>query len=345
MKTIITSFLTTVFTVLLLTFLYTQSAEGVANSQQADMKYAINEVYDATVFIDVTTNKGTGTGSGFVYDIEGNYAYIITNHHVIEDATMVKVVYANKTSIEANVVASDPIVDIAVLSVPKSSVLKVASMGDSDSVELGDKVITVGSPLGYDFMNSVTQGYVSGLDRTIVVDIDDNNTPDSKIDLIQIDAAINPGNSGGPLVDSKGNVIGVNTIKHFAQGVESMGFSIPINQAKEYADELVEYKKVIRPTFGIGYLDVRSLGVNTLKEFNVTHGIFINAVLDGRPAQKANIQKGDVIVSVNGVEIYDSVEFTYQLFKYNPGDEIEVEYFRNGEREKTTVMLDDSGLN
>jgi len=330
-------------------FLYNIAEQPAVNQivveGSQEMTDAIDAVYDATVFIEVESRTGGSTGSGFVYEIEGNDAHIITNHHVIDDSTKITVVFSDKTSVEATLVASDAIVDIAVISVPKKSILKVALLGDSDQVKLGNKVVAIGSPLGYDFMNSVTQGYVSGLDRTIDVDVNGDKVPDSKIDLIQIDAAINPGNSGGPLVSSQGQIIGVNTIKNFATGIESMGFSIPINQAKEYADELVEFKKVIRPTFGIGYVDVAAMPPGMIKDLKVDHGIHINQILKDRPADKAGLEPGDVIISVNGVEIYNAIEFTYQLFKYNPGNEIVVEYYREGEKEEITVMLDDSGLN
>jgi serine protease Do len=347
MKTILTSIVTSLFTVLAIFTLYNVSVEEVPIEEisRVDMSEAIESVYDATVYIDVLTFRGGGSGSGFVYDYFQEEAYIITNHHVIDGAKEVTITFSDGSSTKAEIVASDAAVDIAVLVIPKASALQIANMGNSDEVKLGEKVVAIGSPLGFDFMNSVTQGYVSGLNRTIDVDIDDNNTPDSKIDLIQIDAAINPGNSGGPLVDSEGNVIGVNTIKKFATGIESMGFSIPINQAVEYANELREYGKVIRPTFGIGFIDVILLPPDVLSELNVHHGIYINQILEGRPASKAGLIAGDVIVSVNGALIDDVLEFTYQLYKYNPGDEIVVEFYREGELQQTMVLLDDSGIN
>lgn len=305
----------------------------------------IDQIYDATVFVEnFRYDELYGTGSGFIYKTDENYAYILTNHHVIEDSHDIKIMFASGKEVNAELISSDDIVDIAVLKMNKDNVTQVAKMGDSDLVVLGEKVITVGSPLGEKYLNTVTQGYISGLNRFIDLDTDGVWGVDWKIELIQTDAAINPGNSGGPLVNMDGEVIGINTIKFSSTEVEAMGFSIPINQALDYANELEEYGEVIRPTFGIQFQDFNLNGDNIKANYPVDYGIVILATGTDMPAAKAGIEADDLIVSVNGVTIENGIDFRYELFKSDPGDEIIVEFYRGTELMKTTVLLDDSDL-
>lgn len=202
---------------------------------------AIEKIYDAVVLVEsYKGNALIGTGTGFVYKKDDKNGYIITNHHVIENASSVKVISTNGKTSEVKILGSDIYADIAVLSIDAKDVLKVAEIGESTKLKLGDTLFTVGSPLGSEYMGTVTKGILSGKDRTVSVNLANGKF---MMEVLQTDAAINPGNSGGPLVNINGEVIGVNSLKLVEDEIEGMGFAIPIEIAMSAAETLEKVKK------------------------------------------------------------------------------------------------------
>lgn len=306
------------------------------------IKSAISKVYDAVVVVEAyQNNQLIGTGTGFVYKKDDNNGYLITNHHVTEDARTVKVLNNNGQEVEAKVLGSDEYADIAVLSIDASAVMQVAEIGESSASEIGDSVFTVGSPLGTDYIGTVTKGILSGKDRTVEVELSNNNT--FMMEVLQTDAAINPGNSGGPLVNMNGEVIGVNSMKLVEDKIEGMGFAIPIELVMSAVERLENGEAIERPLIGASLMDAdNTYGLfynKILLDDSITSGTVIVSVEEGDPAQAANLQKGDVILEVNGTKIKNTAHFRSQLYKYSIGDTITLKINRDGKEMEVNVLL------
>lgn len=306
------------------------------------IKSAISKVYDAVVVVEAyQNNQLIGTGTGFVYKKDDNNGYLITNHHVTEDARTVKVLNNNGQEVEAKVLGSDEYADIAVLSIDASAVMQVAEIGESSVSEIGDTVFTVGSPLGTDYIGTVTKGILSGKDRTVEVELSNNNT--FMMEVLQTDAAINPGNSGGPLVNMNGEVIGVNSMKLVEDKIEGMGFAIPIELVMSAVERLENGEAIERPLIGASLMDAdNTYGLfynKILLDDSITSGTVIVSVEEGYPAQAANLQKGDVILEVNGTKIKNTAHFRSQLYKYSIGDTITLKINRDGKEMEVNVLL------
>ncbi|WP_226681709.1 S1C family serine protease [Sutcliffiella horikoshii] len=286
-----------------------------------------------------------GTGSGVIYKKENGKAYVVTNYHVIEGATQVELSLIDGTRVPAEVLGEDPLTDLAVLSMEDEMVTKVADFGDSDSVRTGEPVIAIGNPLGLQFSGSVTQGIISGTDRSIPVDVNRDGTPDWHADVMQTDAAINPGNSGGALINIQGKVIGINSMKIAQSAVEGIGLAIPVNSAIPIIKDLEQYGQVKRPYFGvsIGSLsDVSSYHwQQTLKlPKDVSAGVYITGVAPGSPAASAGLQEYDVIVELDGEQVRDVIELRKHLYNEKQvGDKMEVTFYRGKEQKTATVDL------
>ena len=276
------------------------------------------------------STEAEGEGSGIIYSKDG---YIITNYHVIEQAitntnAKVTIALSNGETLDAKVVGGDAVTDIAVIKVDKTG-LTAAEFGDSEAIEVGELAVAIGNPLGQEFAGSVTVGYVSALNRTIT-------SGGTTYNLIQTDAAINSGNSGGPLVSSGGKVIGINTAKISATGVEGMGFSIPINEALPIVEELITNKKVARPYIGIAGVSITS---TEAKKYNLTEGVYVQSVEIKSPAELAGIKQGDVITEVNGTKVLSVAEINVIKNKLKIGDNITLKIYRSGEYKDITVVL------
>lgn len=270
-----------------------------------------------------------GSGSGVIISQDG---YIVTNYHVIENAQKLLVSVADGRQFEAQVKGSDPESDLAVLKIDAAN-LPAAVLGDSDSIRVGELVVAIGNPLGYEFARSVTAGVISAKDREITIQ-------ERKFKLIQTDAAINPGNSGGALVNSQGEVIGINSAKLVITGVEGMGFAIPVNTAKPIINELIEKGYISRPYLGIwgANIDERTSQAN-----NLPQGIFVQELVAGGPAQKAGMQPQDIIVGINGQKVTSFDDLNKVLQGFKPGDTVTVEIYRNGRTSSLQVVLSDKG--
>ncbi|WP_417897905.1 trypsin-like peptidase domain-containing protein [Bacillus haimaensis] len=291
------------------------------------------------------SSQEAGTGSGVVYKKENGKAYIVTNAHVIDGASKVEVSMADGSRVEANVVGSDALTDLAVLTVDGSKVSKVATFGNSESITLGEPVIAIGNPLGLEFFGSVTQGIISGKERIIPVDINQDGQPDWEADVIQTDAAINPGNSGGALINLRGEVIGINSMKIAQSEIEGLGFAIPISAVKPIIEDLEQHAEVQRPFMGVGLASLSDVPLEqqrtTLKlPEEVQNGIVVTGVEKMSPAEKAGLKAYDVIVKLDGQEIKDALGL--RKFLYNEkqiGDKVKVSFYRNGQLQEAEMTL------
>lgn len=276
------------------------------------------------------TTEAEGEGSGIVYSKDG---YIITNYHVIEQAikdntAKVQVILSTGDTLDAKVIGGDSVTDIAVIKVEKTG-LTAAEFGDSDAIEVGELAVAIGNPLGQEFAGSVTVGYVSAVNRSMT-------SGGTTYNLIQTDAAINSGNSGGPLVSSSGKVVGINTAKISATGVEGMGFSIPINQALPIVEELITNKKVARPYIGIAGV---SIDETDAKRYALVEGVYVQTVEIKSPAELGGIRQGDVIVEVNGTKVLSVPEINVIKNKLKVGDKIKIKVYRDKEYKELTITL------
>lgn len=314
-----------------------EAVVGVVNIQRGG-----NSLFDPR---GAQGDQEAGTGSGVVYKKENGKAYIVTNAHVIEGASKVEVSLVDGTRVEAEVVGSDALTDLAVLTVDDANIKQVAKFGDSDAITLGEPVIAIGNPLGLEFFGSVTQGIISGKERIIPVDIDQNGQPDWEADVIQTDAAINPGNSGGALVNLRGEVIGINSMKIAQSRVEGIGFAIPIRAVQPIIEDLEKHKEVQRPFMGVGLASLSDVPLeaqrSTLKlPEEVKSGIVVTGVEPTSPADKAGLKQYDVIVKLDDQEIKDALGLRKFLYSQkNIGDTMKVTYYRDGKLEETEMKL------
>lgn len=299
----------------------------------------INNVYDSVVVVQNYKNdKSNGIGSGFIYNNDG---YIMTNSHVIEGASNIKVMLMSGDAVDATIIGDDKYADIAVIKIDKKYVTKVATLGSSESINVGDTVFTIGSPISSEYYGTVTRGILSGKNRLVNVTVESSN--DWIMNVMQTDAAINPGNSGGPLCNANGDVIGINSMKLVQSQVEGMGFAIPIEDAISYANMIVNGEKIKR-----SYLGLRMVNVSSTYNFanedikidsKVISGVAIIEILKDGPCNNAGLKKGDVITKIGDYKIKTVAELRYHLYKYKPNDKINIVVNRNGKVMSYKVTL------
>ena len=297
-----------------------------------NIEYQINSIFSSRA------STATAVGSGVIISDDG---YILTNNHVVSsssstsyyqvsEATKITVsLYNDKETYEAKVIGTDKLTDLAVIKIEKDN-LTPAELGDSSALKIGEFVMALGNPLGLEF--SVSCGVVSAVDRNVT------DTDGKKYTLIQTDAAINSGNSGGALVNSKGQVIGLNTLKMSGSGVEGMGFAIPISSTTSIYKELIQYGKVKRPYIGIGTIDIDS---QIAEYYSLPTGVYIKNVADFSPAQKAEIKSGDIILKINDVSVSNTEELNAEKNKYSIGDTINLTIKRDSEEIVVKVTLEE----
>ena len=264
------------------------------------------------------------SGSGLIITADG---YIVTNYHVVEGQKSLTVYLADGRELPAEVVGTDPRTDLAVIKIEATG-LPTAKFGNSDQLRAGELAIAIGNPLGMDFSRTVTSGVVSGLNR--VVDI----SPEASVRLIQTDAVINPGNSGGPLVNAKGEVVGINSLKLVTSEVEGMGFAIPSTIVTRVANEIMATGTVRRAQIGVTLADAAAAA----REYSlpVDRGAYIDSVT-GAPAQKAGLKQGDVIVSMDGITVNSVSTLRALLAERSPGDKVQLKVVRG--KQETTVQV------
>lgn len=286
-----------------------------------------------------------GTGSGVIYKIENDIAYVVTNHHVIEGADSVEVVLHDDTHVEAEVIGSDLFSDLAVIRMGSEVTGQAIEIGNSGNVKVGEPAIAIGNPLGLMFSSTVTQGVISGTDRTIPMDFDMDGRPDWQAEVIQTDAAINPGNSGGALINIYGQLIGINSMKINEAAVEGLGFAIPIDYAIPIINELETTGIVERPFLGVEVYSLdeipHSEWENTLKlPSEVTAGVYIWSVQPLSPADEAGIERLDVITELDGEPIGNVIDLRKILYQEKgTGDKLQITYYRGGEKFEVEATL------
>lgn len=321
-----------------------KTVSEISITENDTIKSSISKVYDAVLYVENYKNdKLQGTGTGFIYKKDNKYGYIMTNHHVIENSDKVIVITTSGKEVEATLLGSDEIADIAVLTIAVEDVPQVVQLGESTETELGDTLFTVGSPLGKKYMGTVTKGILSGKDRTVEVTLTNGTFI---MEVLQTDAAINPGNSGGPLLNINGEVIGVNSMKLVQDEIEGMGFAIPIEVASSVAEKIEKEGKVTRPYLGVEMIDVTDTWSlyrnNVTVDSSIKAGVVVAKVTKGTPADKAGLKAGDVIIKVGEDEVESIAYFRYRLYKYNVGDTITLTVMRNRNEKTIEVSLDEA---
>lgn len=296
---------------------------------------SISQVYNKVSGSVVTVISDSGSGSGVIYKVNGREKYIVTNHHVVEGSQGFNIILATGETIEAQLVGSDPYFDLAVLKMESDQELKPIALGDSSLVQVGETVMAIGSPNGQNFAGSLTVGVISGKDRVIEVDVDNDRRPDWDMVLLQTDAAINPGNSGGALVNLAGELIGINNMKIVRNTIEGIAFSIPVNEVINVVKQLETSGKVIRPEFGIAGRNMEELHqLNAYsRQFSlpqIEKGVFISNVMQQSVALEMGIQVGDVITEINDKKVDNFKELRQALYGLVVGEELKVKVFRNG---------------
>lgn len=304
--------------------------------------------------LDNNTNNGSDSdlsiaseGSGVIYKKDGNSAYVVTNNHVVDGASQIEIMLSDGTKVVGELVGTDTYSDIAVVKIASDKVTTVAEFADSDKVTVGETAIAIGSPLGTDYANSVTQGIVSSLSRTVTMTNDDGDTISTN--AIQTDAAINPGNSGGALINIEGQVIGINSSKISStsdsgsgNSVEGMGFAIPANDVVKIINQLEANGKVIRPALGITMANLSDLSTTIISRLNiptsVTSGIVVASVQSGMPAE-GTLKKYDVITAIDDKDVSSITDLQSVLYGHSTGDSIKVTFYRGTDKKTETIKL------
>jgi len=295
----------------------------------AKVKPAVVAINTESTTYDLFQRSRTqqGAGSGWIISEDG---YIVTNSHVVDGAESVTVTLDDGRTIEADEVYVDVLTDLAVVKISATG-LSVAEIGDSSSLRVGDPVVAIGNSLGMGI--SATAGIASAVGVTL-----DTSPGQTLLDLIQTDAAINPGNSGGPLLNSGGQVIGINSVKIATVGVEGMGYAISVDQALPVIQDLIEHGKVVRPWLGVGLYTVTP-AIAERYSLGVDSGVLVTEVVADSPAHKAGLHPGDVIVQFAGDEVTSAQDLADAIGSSNVGEEVEIIYWREGSRQVTFATL------
>jgi serine protease Do len=331
--------------------------QQVSYNVNTDTTKAIDKAADAVVGINniQTTNfwndesgdnqAPAGTGSGVVYKKTGNKAYVVTNQHVVEGATQLEVTLNDGTKIPAKLLGGDVWTDLAVIEVDADKIKKVAEFGNSDALKMGEPVMAIGNPLGATFSGSVTQGIISGINRTIPVDINQDGIMDWNAEVLQTDAAINPGNSGGALINIAGQLVGINSMKIAQNAVEGIGLSIPINYARPIINDLEQFGVVKRPYMGVDLKSVAEIPGYYQEEAlklprDITYGVALRQIVPNSPAEQAGLRELDVIVELDGETVHDVIDLRKHLYQEKKvGDQMEIKYYREGKLQTTKIKL------
>ncbi|WP_127849052.1 S1C family serine protease [Lacticaseibacillus hulanensis] len=291
-------------------------------------------------------------GSGVIYKKDGDYAYVVTNNHVISGSDKLEVILSDGTKLTATKVGADAVTDLAVLKIKSTKVTATASFGDSSKISAGQTVLAIGSPLGTDYATSVTQGIISAKSRTVNATDETTGQTTSQQTVIQTDAAINNGNSGGPLINLAGQIIGINSMKLSGSSssssdsatIEGMGFAIPSNEVVSIINQLVTNGKVVRPALGISAVDLDQVsadqqsGVLKLPS-SVTSGVVVASFTTKSIARAAGIKKYDVIVAINGNDVSNMADLHTELYKHAVGDTVKVTYYRGSSKKTVNIKL------
>lgn len=292
---------------------------------------------------DNSDSQISSEGSGVIYKKEGKYAYLVTNTHVINGAKKVDILLADGNKVPGEVVGSDVYSDIAVVRISADKATAVAEFGDSNQLTVGETAIAIGSPLGTDYANSVTQGIISSQGRNVKLKTDNGQNISTR--ALQTDAAINPGNSGGPLINIQGQVIGITSSKISNNGqtsVEGMGFAIPANDVVNIIKQLEEKGKVVRPALGIQMMDLSNLSTSDLSQLKlpekISGGVLVRSTLENMPASD-KLQRYDVITKIDDTTIESTADLQSALYSHQINDTIKVTFYHDGKQQTTSIKL------
>ena len=345
----------------------TTSVSSVQYSNETSTTKAVEKVQDAVVsVINYQTQSSdslssifgniessdelavAGEGSGVIYKKDGDTAYIVTNNHVISGAEKIDILLASGEKLSGELVGADTYSDIAVIKIAADKVTTIAEFANSDTIKVGETAIAIGSPLGSVYANTVTQGIISSLSRTVTSQTEDGQTISTN--AIQTDTAINPGNSGGPLINIQGQVIGINSSKITSSSVsssgvavEGMGFAIPSNDAVQIINQLETNGKVTRPALGVQMVNLTDLSTSQLEKAglantDLTSGVLIVSTQSGLPAD-GKFEPYDVIIEIDGETIENKSDLQSELYKHQIGDTITVTYYRNNKKMTVDIKL------
>lgn len=324
----------------------TVTDEGIAD--------AVEKLYDATVLVEIIEKDTVaGWGSGFVYKVKGDYAYILTNHHVVDDADELKIVFTDDTETTGKIIGSDEYADVAVVRVDKDTIRQVAEIGKTEGLRLGDTVFAIGTPVGLEYKFTVTRGILSGQNRMVEMTKKSGNsyfnqqvTDSWYMNLLQIDASINSGNSGGPLANCNGEVIGITNSKLSSSysvssaSIENMGFAIPIEDALNIASQLESDGEVKRPVLGVSTTSIEGAEYYKIDiDKDIKSGAVIAEVMKDSVADEAGLKKGDVITKIGEYEVEDYKYLKYYLHRYKVGEKVKVVLIRDGKEKTIEIKL------
>ena len=304
---------------------------------------AVQKVYDAVVVVS-TYREGSyiASGTGFVYRQDGDTYYLLTNYHVIENGDNVTVTFTNESVVETEIVGYDEYSDIAVLAIKSDEELMVAELGDNSLSRVGDTAFAVGAPLDSAYSWTVTRGIISGKDR--FVEVDSNSTV---MKVMQTDAAINSGNSGGPLCNANGEVIGITSLKLVSSGVEGMGFAIPIEDAVEKAEQIIDGEVISYPYIGISMTDFASAYYtqyySLIRKSGLENGVIVISVENDSPAAEGGMKANDIITAIDGEEITNVAYLKYYLYQHKAGDTVTITVYRDGDTHDLKITLGSDG--
>ena len=327
----------------------TQAVNKVKDAVVSVITYANNKSQNSIFGNDDFNSNNNNSqrvaseGSGVIYKKDSKYAYLVTNTHVINGASKVDIRLADGNKVPGEIVGSDTYSDISVVRISASKVKSVAEFGDSSKLTVGETAIAIGSPLGSNYANTVTQGIISSLNRNVSLKSEAGQTISTQ--AIQTDTAINPGNSGGPLVNIQGQVIGITSSKiasNRGTSVEGLGFAIPSNDVTNIISQLESNGAVTRPALGIQMIDISNLSSSDLSRLKlpakVTAGVVVRSAQSGMPAA-GKLQKYDVITKIDGKDISSANDLQSALYKHSIGDDIKITFYRNGKETTTTIKL------
>lgn len=320
---------------------------SVVNYQKND---SLNSAMDIFSQGDSSTKENDGLsiyseGSGVIYKKDGDSAYLVTNNHVIDKAERIEIILADGSKVVGKLIGADTYSDLAVVKISSDKIKTVAQFADSSKINIGEVAIAIGSPLGTEYANSVTEGIVSSLSRTVTLKNEEGQTVSTN--AIQTDAAINPGNSGGPLINIEGQIIGINSSKisqskSSGNAVEGMGFAIPANDVIKIINQLESKGEVVRPALGISMVNLSDLSTNALDQLkvpkNVTSGIVVAKVVDKMPAS-GKLEQYDIITEIDGEEVSSTSDLQSILYGHDINDTVKVTFYRGNDKKSTTIEL------
>lgn len=283
-------------------------------------------------------------GSGVIYKKDDKSAYLVTNNHVIDGAKRIEILLADGSKVVGKLVGSDTYSDLAVVKISADKIKSIGEFADSTKINVGEVAIAIGSPLGSEYANSVTEGIVSSLSRTVTLKNEEGQTVSTN--ALQTDAAINPGNSGGPLINIEGQIIGINSSKISSGSnggaVEGMGFAIPSNDVLKIINQLEGKGEVIRPALGISMVNLGDLSTNAISQLKIpkdlTGGIVVASVKEGMPAS-GKLEQYDIITEINGKAVTTTSDLQSELYGHNIDDSIKITFYRGKDKKTDTIKL------